>query len=147
MGSKEFRVNVNSIRGINLDKSRAIDFTDYYIKRGRRVRKIGSKFFVISTVPGSIIKKKKEIRFDIAKKLIKKSVIIIRKKGFGHVLLNSRIKGYCERVSIYKDKRKILSEIQIEFELNKKYLPKILKLIDVKKVINKGLFDYAWELM
>ncbi|MEM4271621.1 MAG: hypothetical protein QXD13_00830 [Candidatus Pacearchaeota archaeon] len=142
---KEFRVVIADIKGLNVDKSRVLDFTDYYLTRNKRIRQIKDKSLMISAVPGSIIKKKEEIEEKKAKELIKKAILVIKKKGVGDIIVNQEIKGYCEEVSAFKGDKMLFSEIQIEFELDRKYIPEIKKHIKVEKLIEKGLFDYALE--
>jgi len=148
--AEEFRFVVKDIEKLNPVLEKAADFTDYYLERNKRVRtftkdhkgRVG-KFFLTISEPGSIYKKSEEISKNVAEILISHAVLVVAKKGVGHIT-SEGIEGYAEKVSAFKPgkNKPFIDEVQIEFEVESKLLPKLKKALKPLKVIEAGLFDY-----
>lgn len=156
MMDDEFRfvLTNDQIENLEISQTGAIDFNDYYLAREKRIREIirsddGSegKFFMIEAKPGSIVKKKIEINEKEAKKNIKQAILIIEKKGFGHIHVGDA-SGYIERVKIFEkgSKKPLVDEVHIEFEEDFNKIDSLSKKIRPMKVIRTGLFDYLKSL-
>jgi len=151
--AEEFRFVVKNIEKFNPQLEKAADFTDYYLDRNKRVRTFikdfkgrDGKFFFITSEPGSIYKKSEEISKAVAETLIQHAVLIVTKKGIGHIQIED-IQGYSENVSATKPgkKKPFIDEVQIEFEVEQKLMAKLDKAIKPTKIIKVGLFDYLSE--
>jgi hypothetical protein len=153
--SKEFRVVVDNIRKYTPNPTRAANFTDYYLSRNQRVRHFtkciditkANKWFLITSKPGMRVKKHEEINVKEAKKLIISPILILRKRGVGHLVVDE-IEGYAERVIALmgKSKKPFLDEVQIEFEVSLNLIEKVVSKLKPLKVIKVGLFDYVTKI-
>lgn len=151
--AEEFRFVVKDITKLNPQLEKAVDFTDYYLARDKRVRTFlkdykgrEGKFFFMTSEPGSIYKKSEEISKNVAQALIEHSVLVVTKKGVGHIT-SEGIEGYSEKISAFKPgkSKPFIDEVQIEFEADKKLIPQLKKAIKPAKIIETGLFDYLTE--
>lgn len=148
--AKEFRVVVSDMAKLKPDPARAADFEDHYLSRERRVRHFtkhplkAGKWYTISTEPGMVVKNYVDIDEKSAQKLLKDAILIIKKKGVGHLYV-SGIEGYAERVTASKPgmNSPIVDEVQIEFECGMDKLEMIKKRLKPLKLIEVGLFDYV----
>jgi hypothetical protein len=151
--AEEFRFVVKDIdvlKKFNLDSSRAKDMRDSYTARNKRVRyypktKTEPEHFVlIIAEPGSRIKKNKAITKREAIELVKNKILVIEKKGLGHIKVLD-VEGYAEHIQVFSEKSNVpyIDEIQIEFEESDKIIPALTRELSPVKVIQKGLFDYA----
>lgn len=133
---------------VKADSEFAVNFTDYYIKRNERVRDVSKSkkdpntFYLITSEPGKIVKETKEISQEEALKYMEKANLVIDKKGVGEIEVNN-IKGYAERIQVYKKDTLILDELQVEFETDEKNLSMLEKTLKPIKIIKQGLFDYV----
>ena len=132
--AEEFRFVVKDIAKLNplLDKN--VDFIDYFIKRDIRVRKFikdykgrEGKFFFTVSEPNSIYKKSEEISKTIAETLIEHAILVVAKKGVGHIIAEG-IEGYSENVSAFKPgkNKPFIDEVHIEFEVDNKLITKLI---------------------
>lgn len=153
---EEFRfvMKKEQIENLEIDPSGAIDFNDHYLTREKRIREIvrsdddqEGKFFMIEAKPGSIVKKKVEIKEKEARLLITKEILRVVKNGLGHMHV-SDTSGYVERVGIFEKNSKapLVDEIHIEFEEDFSKIDTLSKELNPLKVIKTGLFDYSASL-
>jgi hypothetical protein len=154
--AEEFRFVVKDtgvLKKFNLDPSRAKQMRDSYVARNKRVRyypqtKTEPEHFVlIIAEPGSRIKKNKAITKREAIELVKNKILVIEKKGLGHIRVLD-VEGYAEHIQVFSEKsnESFIDEIQIEFEESEKIIPALTKEIEPLKIIKKGLFDYAQNI-
>lgn len=147
--SKEFRAVVNNIQKYTPNPKRAANYIDYYLSRNQRVRHFtkhpikAKKWFLITSQPGMIVKKQEEISVREAKKLISTPILILRKRGIGHIQI-SGIEGYAERVIAFRGNspKSFLDEVQVEFEVSPKYIKTVVGKLNPLRIIKVGLFDY-----
>ena len=148
--AEEFRFVVKNIAKLSPRLDNAVDFTDYYINRDKRVRKFTKdykkregKFFFMTSEPGSIYKKSEEISKGVAETLIEHAILTVAKKGVGHIIVDG-IEGYSENVSAFKPgkNKPFIDEVHIEFEVDNKLITKLKSKIKPVKIIETGLFDY-----
>lgn len=151
--SEEFRVVVNNVKKYAPNPERAANFIDYYLSRNRRVRHFtkhptkAKKWFLITSQPGMIVKKHEAISVREAQKLISSPILILRKRGIGHIQI-SGIEGYAERVIAFRGNSptSFLDEVQVEFEVSPKYIQTVVDKLNPVKIIKVGLFDYVTKL-
>lgn len=148
--AEEFRFVVKNIAKLNPRLDNAVDFIDYYLDRNKRVRKFTKdykkregKFFFMISEPGSIYKKSEEISKSVAETLIEHAILIVDKKGIGHINVDG-VEGYSEHVSAFKPgkNKPFIDEVHIEFEVDNKLITKLKTKIKPVKIIETGLFDY-----
>ena len=139
-----------------INTEQALDWTDYYISRSRRLRQFendshSNACYFIEAEPGTQ-KKLKSARisdFDLDHLLeMNKVVFTIVKRGIGTVLLRKKsVEGYVEKVIAWRKnkKRLLFEEIHIEFEQipNVETLLVLIRILEPRRVFQKGLFDYC----
>jgi hypothetical protein len=150
--AEEFRfvISMEKLKHLSLDPKRSKDFDDYYLSREKRIRYFvrsnddrAGKFFLIESKPGSIIKKGQEITSEEANNLLKETILLIRKKGCGHISCEG-VEGYAEIVVVFNNinASPLFEEVHIEFEENPSKIPLLSKKIAPLHIIKTGLFDY-----